>query len=165
MGLGGMMFAILSLLGLGTVLTHAPNAFFLMRILGACYLAFLAFNIWRKAAEVLKFDDDGSELVQSSGLLSGFGVQVANPKTIIVYSSVFIAALPEDLHLGIGLFLVFSVFLLEFCWYAFVASVFSADAPRRVYARAKLGVDRSAAFAMGCLATKVAWDALQSIRT
>lgn len=163
MGLGGMSFATLSLVGLGAVLALAPNVFFALRILGAAYLAYLAYKIWKNAAEPFSFEADGQVVSGGSGVLGGLAVQIANPKTIIVYSSVFVAALPNGTDFGLGLFLVFMIFALEFGWYALVGLVFSSAPARTAYERARVGVDRTAAIAMGGLASKVAWDAIKSI--
>ena len=163
MGLGGMAFATLSLLGLGAVIAIAPNVFFVLRLVGAAYLAFLAFKIWKHAREPFDFEPDGKPGPRQNSLLGGLAIQVANPKTIIVYSSVFVAALPNGTDVSLAIVLVLLVFLLEFGWYGIVALVFSSSQARAGYAKAKTSVDRTAACAMGGLATKVAWDAVRSV--
>ncbi|MCP5080168.1 MAG: LysE family translocator [Alphaproteobacteria bacterium] len=163
MGVGGMLFAILSLLGLSAVLALAPKVFFVVRILGVIYLAYLAIKIWKHAADPFNFTANTHAATKSYGVLGGLAIQIANPKTIIVYSSVFVAALPNGTDLGLGVFLVCMIFLIEFGWYAFVGLVFSSPAARATYAGAKKGVDRTAALAMSGLAGKVAWDAFKSL--
>ncbi len=161
-GFGGMLFATLSLLGLGAVLALVPNLFFAVRILGAVYLVYLAIKIWKHAPYQFDFSTGGDSSSNVNGVLGGFTIQVANPKTIIVYSSVFVAALPNGTNLAMGVILTSMIFLIEFGWYAFVGMVFSSASTRNAYANSKKTVDRVAAFAMAGLASKVAWDAFQS---
>jgi threonine/homoserine/homoserine lactone efflux protein len=92
-------------------------------------------------------------------LLRGFGTQVSNPKTALVYAGVFAAALPEGPTLVTGAVLVAMIALIEFGWYALVATAFSTARARQAYARTKTGIDRLAAGIMGALGAKLLAEA------
>ena len=51
----------------------------------------------------------------------GLSTQLSNPKTTIVYASVFAALLPADVPLWLFAVLPLFIFLLEAGWYAIVA--------------------------------------------
>ncbi|MBB3734037.1 LysE family translocator [Nonomuraea dietziae] len=50
-GLGGLFFASLALGGLVTLFSLVDPLYAILKVLGACYLLYLAFRIWRSARE------------------------------------------------------------------------------------------------------------------
>lgn len=161
MGIGGGLFALAACIGLHVVLTTIPTLYRVLQIAGGAYLLFIAWTIWQAAPEPLPMAGpaepaDGSPL---RDLLRGLGTQVSNPKTALVYASVFAAALPEGPTLATGAVLVAMIALVEFGWYALVATAFSTARARQAYARAKTGIDRLAAGIMGVLGAKLLAEA------
>ena len=88
-------------------------------------------------------------------LVLGWTTQVSNPKTAIVYASVFAAFLPPHVSARAGALLLLAVFAMEAGWYAIVALVLSAGGPRRVYLRAKTWLDRLAGGVMTALGLRL----------
>lgn len=78
----------------------------------------------------------------------GLSTQISKPKTAVVYASVFAAFLPAHVAWPLALALLVAVFVLEAGWYAVVAALFSAAAPRRAYLRGKGFIDRLAGAVM-----------------
>lgn len=164
MGLGGMVFAAAALLGLHTLLATVPWLYFLMKILGGLYLIWLGFRIWRGAKQPLIVSDPGRSPPKAAAirsLLLGFGTQISNPKTAIVYASVFAAILPTDVPLSLTLSLPFVIFIIEAGWYALVALVLSSDSPRAAYLHYKSWLDRTAGGIMSLLGVKLLASARQ----
>lgn len=87
--------------------------------------------------------------------LLGLVVQISNPKTAIVYASIFAALLPPSAPVWLILSLPPLVFALETSWYAIVALAFSARRPRAAYLRAKIWVDRIAGTVIGALGARL----------
>lgn len=165
MGLGGMAFATLSLLGLNAVFQAVPALYLVLKVVGGAYLAYLGWRIWRGAKQALALNDvaDAAAPMSRRGyLLLGLGTQVSNPKTAIVYASVFASFLPPSPSLRFQLLVVALVFLIEVSWYAVVALALSASAPRAVFLRYKAWVDRTAGGIMGALGLKLAASATQA---
>jgi threonine/homoserine/homoserine lactone efflux protein len=101
----------------------------------------------------------GNSSVRASAgksLLLGFTTQVSNPKTAIVYASIFAAFLPASPSWAFQLAVVAVVFCIEAGWYALVAMALSAAGPRNTYLRCKKWVDRGAGAIMGALGAKLA---------
>jgi threonine/homoserine/homoserine lactone efflux protein len=161
MGVGGGIFALAALVGLQLVLTAVPSVYRALQIAGAAYLLFIAYRLWIAAPQPLDLAAAG-EVDQGSdtrAFLIGLGTQLSNPKTAIVYASVFTAALPEQASWAHSIALVPLIFVIEFGWYALVAVAFSTGQARNVYLRGKTWIDRLAAGAMGALGVKIMADA------
>lgn len=160
MGIGGGIFALLALAGLQLILSAVPSVYRALQIAGATYLLYIAYRLWITAPEPL--DLVGKEEVDQDSkmrvFLLGLGTQLSNPKTAIVYASVFTAALPGQASWTISVVLVSLIFVVEFGWYAVVAVAFSTSRARNIYLSGKTWIDRLAAGAMGALGVKVISD-------
>ena len=163
MGAGGVLFALTALLGLQTFMLAVPSLYLLLKVLGGLYLAYLGLRIWRSAKEPLPGIGLISErLTKLKSLVLGFTTQVSNPKTAIVYASVFAAFMPATQSLAFDLVLISLVFIIEAGWYAVVALALSADRPRSAYLRYKVWVDRIAGCVMVALGLKLASSAYRA---
>jgi len=164
MGIGALFFAIASLLGLNAVFSSIPALYAALKLVGGLYLAYLGFRILRGATQPL--DASGSTTSEGatprkSYLLLGLATQVSNPKTAIVYASVFAAFLPTSPSIQYNLAVVALVFFIEAGWYSMVGTALSAEMPRSKYLRCKKWVDRTAGGIMGALGVKLAVSASQ----
>ena len=135
MGAGGLLFSLLALFGLIALLQHVGWLYLTLKVAGGLYLLYLAYKIWRGAKTPLSTGDESTDRSQSllKSFWLGFATQVANPKTAVVYASIFAVFLPANPPLSLLLLLPPAVFLLEAGWYAFVAIVFSAKRPKAIY--------------------------------
>jgi len=160
MGLGGSLFALAALLGLQLALLAVPSVYRVLQLMGALYLLFLAYKLWRAAPE--RLEPAAGTAPRGSALQSfvlGLATQLSNPKAAIVYASVFSAALPRDASWLLTVLLVPTIFAIEFGWYTVVSLVFSSGRARDSYARGKRWIDRLAAGAIGVLGLKILADA------
>ncbi|WHO73339.1 LysE family translocator [Rhizobium sp. BT03] len=156
MGAGGVVFAVLALAGLTALLSQFEWLYILLKVAGGAYLIYIAVNIWRGAAQPLEVSDAGDDrraprLSFTTALLT----QLSNPKTIIVYASLFAALLPRTVPLDLMIALPLGVFAVEAGWYSIVALAFSARHPRRLYFAAKSWIDRAAGAVMGGLGLRL----------
>ncbi|HMN79807.1 MAG TPA: LysE family translocator [Burkholderiaceae bacterium] len=153
MGVGGAAFAAAALAGLQAALLTVPSLYLFLKVLGGAYLFYLGFRIWKSASLPLDARDDGTDAAPrsvASAFLSGLITQMSNPKTAVVYASVFAALLPKTHSSTFAFILVGAVFLLEAGWYGLVASVLSTDLLRKRYLACKSWIDRTAGAVM-CL--------------
>lgn len=162
MGLGGLVFALASLLGLHGLLLAVPSLFWLLQVAGGLYLACLGVRIWRGARTPLATTPvqpkSGSATAVRS-LALGLATQLSNPKTAIVYASVFAAFLPATTSLLFNLTIAGLVFAIEAGWYALVALALSSIGPRTRYLRYKTWMDRAAGGVMVALGVKLVFSA------
>lgn len=165
MGLGGMAFATLALLGLIALLQQVAWLYLGLKLLGGLYLLYLAYRLWRSAHEPLMVDPTGHDghIGFLRSVLVGLLTQLSNPKTAVVYAGIFAALLPAQQHLPFWLALALpaAIFCVEFGWYALVATAFSAGGPRRVYLGAKTWIDRLAGGVMAALGLRLITDSMR----
>jgi len=163
MGVGGVFFAAAALLGLHGLVLAMPAVYLALKVLGGLYLASLGVRIWLSA------EQPPQAVVPSTGrtttlksLVLGFTTQVSNPKTAIVYASVFATFMPATQTLALGLAIIAIVFTIETSWYAFVALALSSERPRAAYLLHKTWLDRTAGGVMVALGTKLAASACRT---
>jgi RhtB (resistance to homoserine/threonine) family protein len=160
-GVGGLIFAILALLGLHSLLNLAPALYLALKLAGGLYLAWLGWRIWRGARQALTLHAAASPHSQHRAFAAGLATQLSNPKTAIVYTSVFAAFLPEQPELSFKILTALAVLLVETSWYTLAAWALSAPLPRQAYLRSKTWVDRAAGGVMMALGLKLAWEAVE----
>ena len=161
MGMGGVLFAGVALLGLHVVLGTVPWLYLGLKALGGAYLILLGYLIWRGARKPLRFaewaiDDRPSTFLRSFGL--GLLTQVSNPKTAVVYASIFVSLLPREIPLSVTLMLPLLIFVIEASWYSIVAFALSVSSARAAYLRSKAWIDRAAGGVMALLGIKLIID-------
>jgi threonine efflux protein len=158
MGFGGTIFALAALGGLQALLLAVPVLYSTLKVLGGLYLCYLGYRIYAGAKQPLSTPYDrgvNSARPVSTSLWLGLTTQLSNPKTAIVYASVFAAFLPTLLSVHLAVALVAVVFALETSWYALVATLLSTPAPRRAYVGCKAFIDRAAGIVLLGLGLKL----------
>jgi threonine/homoserine/homoserine lactone efflux protein len=158
MGLGATLFSVAALLGLNTLFALVPWLYVSIKILGGAYLIYLGMRIYRGAKSALAVPDGAvapAATNSARSFLLGLSTQLSNPKTAIVYTSIFAALLPHDIPSSLMMILPAIVLLVETGWYAIVALALSAASPREIYLRYKSWIDRTAGSVMTLLGLKL----------
>jgi threonine/homoserine/homoserine lactone efflux protein len=112
MGAGGLVFAIAAMAGLQAAFLAVPALYLAIKGFGGAYLIYLGIRIWRGARQPLDVapaDNGSSPRQQGRGgrtFLLGLATQVSNPKTAVVYASIFAAFLPREVPLVLALTVV-----------------------------------------------------------
>jgi threonine/homoserine/homoserine lactone efflux protein len=161
MGAGGVLFGALALLGLTALLAQSGWLYLALRFLGGLYLVHLGMRLWRGASTPLAIPAGprtGSASPRRS-FSRALATQLSNPKTALVYASVFAALMPATPPLWFVLALPPLLFLIEAGWYAVVALGFSASRSRAAYLRAKTWIDRVAGSVMAALGLRLVYEA------
>jgi threonine/homoserine/homoserine lactone efflux protein len=167
MGAGGLVFAIAALAGLQAAFLAVPALYLAIKGLGGAYLVYLGLRIWRGARQplaVMQEAGDSPQRLQGRGrrtFLLGLATQVSNPKTAVVYASIFAAFLPREVPLVLALAVPAVIFCIETGWYSIVALALSSAAPRSAYLRYKVWIDRAAGGVMGLLGLRLVWSAVR----
>ncbi|NLD15508.1 MAG: LysE family transporter [Gammaproteobacteria bacterium] len=160
MGLGGVVFAVVALLGLMALLAAVPVLYGALKLVGGLYLLSIGWRIVRGARQPLVMDSMGQK--NNGSLWRAFALalatQLSNPKTALAYAGIFASLLPREVPLAVTLALPVLVFVIEFGWYALVTLVLSAPGPRARYLAGKVWIDRIAGSLMGLLGIKLLAD-------
>jgi RhtB (resistance to homoserine/threonine) family protein len=151
---GTIIWAGAALFGLNVLFHAVPVLFTAMKIAGALFLLWIAWQIFRHAAEPLTLE---GEAAQGNPFMRGFWVQLSNPKVMVFFGSIFIAMLPANPQLWLLLALLALVTFNEFWWYSVVALFFGAGPVRRFYLRAKAWIDRVTGVFLGALGARLLW--------
>jgi threonine/homoserine/homoserine lactone efflux protein len=152
MGLAGALFASVAAGGIATVVSSVPALFIAFRILGSSYLAYIGLSMIRYSAKPLEMAEGSAK----AGIWQGFKTQASNPKTIVVYASVFAALMPHSPAAWLYAALPASVGAIETAWYVVVSLLFASSVAARGYARTKKHIDRIFGCVMIVLAFKLA---------
>ena len=163
MGVGGLLFGAAALVGLQGVFLAVPSLYVALKVLGGLYLCYLGFLIFKSANQTLAVQAVSVPGVSSRrAFWLGATTQLSNPKTAIVYASVFAAFLPQQFSVGFVALLLALVFLIEAGWYSLVALVLSSAAPQKAYLSCKAWMDRAAGLVMFGLGLRLVTSAARS---
>lgn len=158
MGVGGVILCAVALLGLLAVFAAIPMLYLALKVLGGAYLMYLGFRIWRGASLPLVVANAAAQnqpIRLKRHFLLGLATQLSNPKTAIVYASIFASLLPGDTPKAVLMMLPALIFVIETTWYAVVAVVLSAPVPRDRYLASKAWLDRVAGSIMAVIGLKL----------
>ena len=82
--LGDLTYLTLAVLGLSAIAAAFSGIFVVVKVLGAAYLAYLAWSFWRAGIDPEKVETHKGNGAWAS-MLGGYAVTLGNPKTIIFY--------------------------------------------------------------------------------
>ncbi|HXD40254.1 MAG TPA: LysE family transporter [Ramlibacter sp.] len=161
-GVAGVLYAIAALAGLRALLLSVPSVAIAIKVAGGGYLIYLAIRLLRGAKTPLELSEHVAQHRRAPvgrSVLLGLTTHLSNPKTVVVYASVFTAFLPGRASFALVLAVPVAIFLVEFGWYALVALALAAGRPRRIYARLKASIDRAAGATLIGVGINLCWSA------
>lgn len=162
MGVGAATFALMAMLGLQRVLNAVPELYMALKLAGGAYLIWMAVKIFRSASQpltlALSHNDAPKGLWKT--FRDGLFIQLSNPKTAIVFASIFTALLPANIPTIFYYVIPLMSFVIDAGWYSLVALLLSAEKPRHVYLRIKTAVDRTSATVLSILGIKLIYSSL-----
>ncbi|XOB61233.1 LysE family translocator [Campylobacterota bacterium DY0563] len=160
LGLGATFFTLLAILGLYTLFEMVPFLYESFKIIGALYLIYLAYVIWKHSDESLDMNMKLEKKSKSflKAVAFGFITQMSNPKTAIILGSIFAALLPQTLPEYGALLLCLTAFIIDTTWYCLVTILLSTKKSQKIYLKFKKYIDRVAGTLLGALGVKLAID-------
>jgi threonine/homoserine/homoserine lactone efflux protein len=162
LGAGTLLWSSAALLGLSAIFKQLHWLYVAMKILGALFLLWIAWQIFRHAAEPVDLKPQGENGLAGGPFLKGFLTQIGNPKVAVFFGSIFIAMLPRELPLWLALSLIAVVTFNEVWWYSAVALLFGSGPVRRRYLAAKRFIDRTTGLFLGALGLRLLWSAREA---
>ena len=155
--LGVVVWAATALAGLSVVLEAAPWLQSALRIAGGLFLIWVAVGLWRGAPRPMPASD-GTARPDGANLRLGLLTNLANPKAVAYFAAIFAGLMPAEPTVRDAAAILSVVFAVELAWSSVVAAAFSRPTPRRLYARAKLHLERAFAGAMAALGLRLLAD-------
>ncbi|MGY9046849.1 hypothetical protein P775_26450 [Puniceibacterium antarcticum] len=142
-----------ALLGLDTVFTLFPFAYVAIKTLGALYLLWVAYTLWRDARQPL--DASNAPLPHGHAFRRGLMVNLGNPKSVLFASAVLLVIFPQDLSLGSKAMIVANHLAVELLAYSSFALALGTAPARAGYLRLKPLLDRIAAGVLSLLGLRL----------
>lgn len=162
--MGLCLYATLSILGLSAILAEYQWLTWVVRILGGSYLIYLGTKLLRSKPTQINVES-AKKPTRNKALLFGFLVTLTNPKAIVLFASVFAAAITSSTPVWIMMLMIALVTLSSLAWYSLV-SLFMSSAPvMRRFENAKHRIERAAGVCFIGLGGKVLADARTPVTT
>ncbi|MBN8966666.1 MAG: LysE family transporter [Rhizobiales bacterium] len=165
LGAGTVMWAAAALLGLNVLFHQVHWLFVAMKVAGALFLIWIAYQIFRHAADPIALEaaqksEAGSDAARAQPpFVRGVLTQISNPKVVVFFGSIFVAMLPREVPPWMIVALLVIVTLNEIVWYSLVSLFFGAAPVRTFYIRAKRWIDRVTGVFLGVLGLRLLWRA------
>ena len=115
-----------------------------IQIAGGCYLIWLGLSAWLARPDT----DPAANPVQADartfrrGLRMGLLVELANPKSVAFFVSIFAVAVPADTAPWAKATILLGGFLVDLAWYGFAATMFSTRPVQGFYRRFAVWIER-----------------------
>lgn len=156
-GTGAAIFSVMAMLGLQKLLNGVPELFTALKVCGGLYLLWLAFRVMLSASRPLDLCSTAPAGVKTvwHTFRDGLFTQLSNPKTALVFASIFTALLPPQIPVSFYYIVPLMSFAIDAGWYALVALLLSAEKPRHVYLRLKCGIDLVSSSVMALLGLRL----------
>lgn len=157
-GLGACIWAVAAMFGLAVLFKLAPALLWVMKVLGAGYLMYLAYKMWKHAPEPLAPDlpQDDAQRGRAGLVWLGVVTQLANPKPAVFFGTVFLTFIPPEAPLWAYGVILGMVFFNDAGWNVIVSRIFSLERTRQVYLNLKTLFDRVFGGLLAALGVKLA---------
>ncbi|WP_178130408.1 LysE family transporter [Reyranella sp. CPCC 100927] len=160
-GIGALVWATAALFGLQALLVRFEWLYLTLRIAGGLYLVYLGVQLVRHAGK----GDAMAVVAATPGTTSlarvfreALMVQLSNPKVAVFFGSVFLTLLPAAAPAWMVAAVLAIVFVNECGWFTLVALLFSGNAVRAVYRRARVWIERLTGGVLAALGLRLALD-------
>lgn len=156
---GSLTINLLTLLGVGLLLSQAAWAMSLMRMIGAAYLLYLAYGAFRKALHPPSIQlVDGPSATGLRHFTTGYLLQVTNPKAIAFWLAIASIGAVDGAGLPvIALFVAGAIALSFVCHGAWAVALSTAPA-RRAYASGRRWIESGLSVFFVFAAWKIAFS-------
>ena len=139
-GSGSVCWAVLTVAGLSALLAAYAAALTAIKIVGGCFLLWLAYKAFRSAASAQDIDAAalaGPKRSDRGYYLRGLTVQMTNPKAALAWIAIISLGLQADAPLWVGIVLVIGTGTLSIGIHCLYALAFSTRTMVRLYGRAR----------------------------
>ncbi len=156
---GSLTINLLTMLGVGLILSQAAWAMSLLRLIGAAYLLYLAWGAFQKALNPpVLHPMAGSTRSTARHFAAGYLLQVTNPKAIAFWLAIASIGATEGGGAGIVLLFVAGAFAISFVCHGAWALALSLTPMRRAYAAGRRWIEAALGAFFTFAAYKLATD-------
>lgn len=155
---GSVVWVVLILMGIAVILEQAAWLYTGLRLAGGAYLVYLGIRMFRGATAPVATarSADAGPVSLGHTFWRALLIQLLNPKAAVFFGSVFLTMLAPGMPGWVAVAALVIVFVIEFGWYAVVATALSSQPVRRAYNRSKMWVERIAGAWLALFGVKLA---------
>lgn len=152
--LGSTTINVMTMLGVGIVISQAAWAVSILRVLGVLYLLYLAYGAFNKAIKPPSLRSMVSTQPRiSKQFLAGYLLQITNPKAITFWIAIASVGAVDGATYPIVIAYILGAFLISFSCHGAWALALSLNAVRGAYLASRRWIEAS----LGCLFTFFAY--------
>ena len=141
--LGSMTLNILTILGVGLILSQAAWAMTALKVIGVAYLLYLAYGAFSKVitrpAEFKVAATDNQTWL--SHLVTGYLLQITNPKAVAFWLAISAVGAVEGAPAGVIVLFLVGGFLISFICHGAWAVALSVAKVRAIYVAGRRGIE------------------------
>ncbi len=139
---GSLTINLLTMLGVGLILSQAAWAMSILRLIGAAYLLYLAYGAFRKALNPPEFQLLAEQRTSPMRhFMRGYLLQVTNPKAIAFWLAIASVGAVEGANALVVAIFIAGAFAISFSCHAAWALALSVAPVRRAYGAARRWVE------------------------
>lgn len=152
---GIALYALITLIGLATLLHQSPFVFRLITYIGALYLAYLGFNALRSKGGIAARLEAGERMSVWQSAREGFFISLTSPKIMLFFIALFSQFIGTSSEVSSKAIIVATPWLVDGLWYTLITFVLSSSLfLEKLRAQAKW-IDRISGLLLMALALKV----------
>jgi threonine efflux protein len=160
LGLASAVWACSAIFGVQALMVKVVGLYRVMQLAGGLYLMWIGFKSWRYAKAPLPAPKEGgAELTAGQAVWRGFSTNIANPKVMVFYVSIFTAVLRPGMPHWVGLAAVCITLFDNMAVYGTLGSLLGTEKAQNGYVRLKAKIDRVAGTVMLGFGAKLVWGA------
>ncbi|UOA34186.1 Threonine efflux protein (plasmid) [Sulfitobacter sp. DSM 110093] len=151
LGLVASFWTLAALMGLEAVFLAFPWAYAIVKMVGAVYLLYVAYSMWRGAREPITTTVKPARHAFRQGMM----INILNPKSVLFAAAVLVVIFPEGMRLTENLLIVGNHLIIEVMFYTALAFGMSRPAVSKSYLHTKIYFDRAASAVLGLLGLRL----------
>lgn len=140
---GTFFIASLAALGLASILALYANAIYVIKVVGALYLAWLAFKAFKSALSTQDMSLTGKSRTETSSrklFFSGLFVQVTNPKSIMAWVAILSIGLNIQTPIWVTTTIIIGATVISLGINSSYALLFSSGFMIKIYTKARRSI-------------------------
>ncbi|WP_167009993.1 LysE family translocator [Comamonas sp. Tr-654] len=139
-----MLWAAAAVFGVGLLVTSLPWMFWTIKLMGAGYLIWFGIQLLIRSAQPLGIGNTSkTKTTFSAALRAGITTNLANPKSMAFYASMFSGTIPAQASTETLIMLVAMVGTIAVIWYGSVALALSVKRMANLYRQGKSAIERT----------------------
>lgn len=156
---GILIHMIYCIAGLAVVVAQSILLFNTLKIGGALYLLYLAFQALRSKGWTIDANlTDKKTITPRQAFVQGFVTNALNPKATLFFLALFTQFIDPHTPIGVQIGYGFICIFTTFFWFTFVAVMLNHPAVRNRFAKMSVWIDRGTGLAFIALAAKLVFS-------